>query len=99
MSRFRNIFNWFISLGKPSWEDSIEVATREARRQWYSKIPRDVLNDGIKCLANEMSKIENFDSLRLSFVDCPSCRNYFFCDDIIRCMRKAFRKHEEVSEG
>jgi len=94
MSRFRNIFNWFISLGKPSFVDSIEIANREASEQWYSKIPRDELNDAIKCLANELSK-KDFDSLGLFFVGCGRCRNRSFCGDIIHSIRKALKKYAQ----
>lgn len=93
MSRFRDIFNWFIGLGKPSFRDSIEIANREAWEQWYSKIPRDELNDAIKCLATELSK-KDFDSLGLFFVDCGRCLNRNFCGTIIHSIRKAFKKYE-----
>jgi len=33
ISKIRDIFNWFISLGKPSFRDSIEIANREAWEQ------------------------------------------------------------------
>jgi len=93
MSRLRNIFNWLISLTKPSFRDSIDEAVKEGQQQWFNRIPRDVLNDGIKCLANELSK-KDFDSLGLSLVSCGYCRNRNFCGDIIHSMEKAFKKYE-----
>lgn len=95
MGKLRNIFNWFISLGKPSFRDSIDIANREAWEQWYSKIPRDELNDAIKCLASELSNIEDFDSPTLFFVGCGRCRNRNFCGDIVNSMRKAFTKYAQ----
>ncbi len=96
---FRNIFKWFISLGKPSWEDSVEEAASEGQQQWYYHIPRDELNEAIKCLANELSNIEDFDSPRLWLCkECRWCRYQLFCESIIRSMRKAFKKYEREEE-
>jgi hypothetical protein len=89
----RNILNWLISLTKPSFKDSIDEAVREGQQQWFNRIPRDELNDAIKCLANELSK-KDFDSLGLFLVGCGYCRNRNFCGDIIHSMEKAFKKYE-----
>ena len=91
------MLNSFASLGKPSFEVSMEQSYREGLRQWYYHIPRDVLNYGIKCLANRMRK-KSFDFSRFSsfsfFLDCSSCQNYRFCEDIIHSMQKVFKKYE-----
>jgi len=80
-------------MGKPSWKDSVEEAVREGQQQWYYRIPKDELNDAIKCLANELSSIESFDSPRLWLSEeCPFCRSQLFCESILRSMRKAFKK-------
>ena len=89
----RNIFNWLISLTKPSFKDSLEQAMREGQEQLFSRIPRDVLNEGIKCLANELSK-KDFDSLGLFLVRCGYCRNRSFCGDIIDSMQKVYKRYE-----
>ena len=89
----RNIFNWLSSLTKPSFRDSLEQAHREGQQQLFSRIPRDVLNEGIKCLANELSK-KDFDSLGLFLVRCGYCRNRSFCGDIIHSMQKVYKKYE-----
>jgi len=93
----RNIVNWLISLTKPSFGDPMEQSYREGLRDWYYHIPRDVLNDGIKCLANEMKK-KSFDFSRFNsfsfFLDCHSCQNYRFCEDITHSMEKVFKKYE-----
>jgi len=94
ISKSSDILNRLTSLGKPSFADSIEIANREASEQWYSKIPRDELNDAIKCLANELSK-KDFDSLGLFFVGCGRCRNRSFCGDIIHSIRKALKKYAQ----
>jgi len=90
----RDIFNWFISLGKPSWKDSVEEAVREGEQQWYYRIPRDELNDAIKCLSNQLSNIEDLDSPRLWLCkQCQWCRYQLFCRSIIHYMEKAFKKY------
>jgi len=94
MSILRDTLNWFINLGKPSFKDSLEIATREASEQWYSKVPRNELNEAIKCLANELSNIEDINSPRLWLCkECIWCRYQLFCNDIIHSMTKAFKKY------
>ena len=102
MSRLRNMFNWLISLTKPSFRDSIDEAVREGRQQWYYRIPRDELNDAIKCLANQLSNIEDFSSPRLWLCnECRQCRYQLFCRSIIHSMEKTFEKYarSEVKGG
>lgn len=95
----RNILNWLRSLTEPSF---IDEAVREREKQWYYHIPRDELNDAIKCLANELSK-KDFDSPRLWLCkECFGCRYQMFCESIIHSMQKAFEKYaqkETIKQG
>ena len=95
MSRLRDIFNWFISLGKPSWEEE----ELDARRRWYLSIPRDELNDCLKCLANKISE-DKLGSLGVaSNSDCLFCRCHSFCDSIDRSINKRLAKYERKGKA
>ena len=99
MSRLRDIFNWVISLGKPSWADSMIEEANEATRQMSLSIPKDKLNEAIKCIANGLNDTA-FDPERgfMSLSGCAFCRYQLFCSSIDRSMRKAFDKFAKKAQ-
>jgi len=94
-NKFRDFCNWFISLGKPSWEDSIEQSDREWRKQWYLEIPKERLDEAHKCLTKKLGNIGDIDSIGLWLSkECQDCRYQLFCEETIRSLRKAFMKYQ-----